>query len=213
MDDNTVWYMNEKVRRTIEELNKNNMEGYYVKNKEELLQKIKEFVKEGSTVSVGGSMTLFEMGIIDFLRDGKYNFLDRYRAGLTPEDIKEIYRKSFFADTYFTSTNAITEKGELYNIDGTGNRVAAMLYGPNQVIVVVGVNKIVKDLEAAENRVKNCAAPINAKRLDRKTPCTTLGYCVDCKSEERICNDYVVIKRQGIIGRIKVIIISQQCGY
>lgn len=213
MDKNTVWYIDQKVKRTIESLRKNNMESYYVKNNEELLNKVKELLKEDSTVAVGGSMTLQETGVMDLLRSGKYNFLDRNKEGLSAKDIEEIYRKSFFADTYLTSTNALTENGELYNIDGRGNRVAAMIYGPNQVIVVVGTNKIVKDIEEAKERVKNYASPINAKRLNKNTPCATLGYCVDCESDDRICNDYVIIRRQGNKERIKVIIVDGEYGY
>ncbi|WP_245755151.1 lactate utilization protein [Pelosinus propionicus] len=122
-------------------------------------------------------------------------------------------RRSFSADTFLCSTNALTEDGELYNIDGNGSRVAAMIYGPEQVIIVAGINKIVRNLEEAEKRVRNYAAPLDAKRLQKNTPCASLGYCVDCKSEERICNDFVVIKRQFTKGRIKVIIVGKQLGY
>jgi L-lactate utilization protein LutB len=213
MDQNVEWVMEQKVQRTIESLEKNNMEAYYVKNEKELLQKIKELIDEGATVSVGGSMSLWETGIIDFLRKENYHFLDRYVEGLSKEDIKEIYRKSFCADAYFTSTNALTENGELYNVDGTGNRVAAMIYGPDTVIVVTGTNKIVKNVEEAIERNRRMAAPANAKRLNRKTPCANLGYCTDCNSPERICNDYVLIRKQGIKGRIKVILVDQSLGY
>ncbi|HHY91300.1 MAG TPA: lactate utilization protein, partial [Clostridiales bacterium] len=149
MDQNVVFVIQEKIKRTIENLEKNNIKGYFVQNEEEACSKIKELIPEGSTVAVGGSMTLFEIGAIDLLRNGKYNFLDRYEAGLTAEQMKEIHRKAFFADAYLTSSNAVTEEGELYNVDGTGNRVAAMIYGPDKVIVVVGFNKIVKDLNEA----------------------------------------------------------------
>ena len=111
------------------------------------------------------------------------------------------------------STNALTESGELYNIDGNGSRVAPMLYGPRQVILVAGINKIVRDIEEAEKRVRQYAAPIDAKRLKKSTPCTVLGYCADCKSPDRICNDFVVIKGQFVKGRIKVIIVKKQLGY
>lgn len=213
MDNNVKWVIEKRVKRTIENLEKNNMEGYYVEDEKELIEKISELIHEGDTVSVGGSMTLFETGVIDFLRCGKYNFLDRYEDGLTREDIKEVYRKSFFADAYFTSSNAITENGELYNVDGNGNRVAAMIYGPDKVIVVAGVNKIVKDLDDAIKRNREIAAPANTKRLNRKTPCKEMGYCTDCNSPERICNDYVVIKKQAEKGRIKVIFVEKELGY
>ncbi|WP_069650710.1 lactate utilization protein [Caloranaerobacter ferrireducens] len=213
MDKNVSFVIERKVKRTIENLEKNNMHGYFVQNEREAIEKIKELIKEGDTVTVGGSMTLFEVGVIDFLRNGNYNFLDRYKEGLTSEDIKELYRKSFSADVYFTGSNAITEEGELYNVDGRGNRVAAMIYGPDKVIVVVGVNKIVKNIDEAIERNRQWAAPANAKRLNRKTPCAEVGYCMDCMSSDRICNEYVVIKRQMQKGRIHVIIVNKNLGY
>lgn len=213
MDKNVNFVIVERIKRTIENLEKNNIKGYFVENEGEALKKIEELLNEGDTVSVGGSMTLFEIGALDLLRSGKYVFLDRYAQGLTPEQIKEIYRKSFSADAYLTSSNAITEKGELYNVDGRGNRVAAMLYGPDKVIVVVGRNKIVRDLEEAAARNRELAAPANAKRLDRNTPCAKTGYCMDCNSKDRICNEYVVIKKQFDPDRIHVIIVNKDLGY
>ncbi|KPU27199.1 membrane protein [Caloranaerobacter sp. TR13] len=213
MDKNVSFVIERKVKRTIENLEKNNMHGYFVQSEREAIEKIKELIKEGDTVTVGGSMTLFEVGVIDFLRNGKYNFLDRYKDGLTSEDIKQLYRNSFSADVYFTGSNAITEEGELYNVDGRGNRVAAMIYGPDKVIVVVGVNKIVKNIDEAIERNRELAAPANAKRLNRKTPCAEVGYCMDCMSPDRICNEYVVIKRQMQKGRIHVIIVNKDLGY
>ncbi len=213
MDNNVKFVMEKRVLRTIDSLEKNNMKGYFVQNEEEVIKKIDEIINEGDTVSVGGSMTLFETGVIEFLRNGKYNFLDRYKEGLTPDDIKTIYRKSFAADAYFTSSNALTEEGELYNVDGRGNRVAAMIYGPEKVIVVVGVNKIVRDLDEAIMRNREIAAPANAKRLSRKTPCSEVGYCMDCSSKDRICSDYVVIKKQLDLDRIHVIIVNKELGY
>ena len=152
MDKNTDWVIEKRVKRTIENLEKNNMEGFYVEDEKALIEKIDTIVKDGETVSVGGSMTLFETGLIDYLRSGRFNFLDRYKDGLTRDDVKDIYRKTFFADTFFTSSNAVTEDGELYNVDGNGNRVAAMLFGPDKVIAIVGINKIVKNVEEAIER-------------------------------------------------------------
>lgn len=213
MDENVAWYIEKQIERTIKNLNSRNMEGYYVNNTEQLFQKIKEFIVEGSTIGVGDSMTLFETKIIDFLRDRSFNFLDKYEEKLTKDEKREIYIKNFSADTFISSTNAITENGELYNIDGNGSRVAPMLYGPKQVIIVAGINKIVKNLEEAEMRVRQYAAPIDAKRLNKDTPCAKLGYCIDCKSPNRICNDFVVIKGQFIKGRIKVIIVGENLGF
>lgn len=213
MDKNSKFVMDQRIARTISNLKKNNMEAYYASDEKELLNMISPMLKEGETISSGGSATLSETGIINFLRNGNYNFLDRHKEGLSPSDIEEIFRKCFSADTYFVSSNAVTEDGELYNVDGTGNRVAAMLFGPKQVIVVVGINKIVKDLEAAKNRVKELAAPANCVRLNRNTPCTKVGYCMNCESKDRICNEYVVIKRQNKPGRIKVFIVGKDLGY
>lgn len=213
MDENVSWYIQKQVDRTIMNLEKHNMQGFFAADEEELIQKIQELIPADSVVAVADSMTLFETGVIDLLRSGKYTFLDKHKEGITREEKKEIYRQSFSADTFLCSTNALTEEGELYNIDGNGTRVAAMLYGPEQVIIVAGVNKLVKSLEEAEKRVRQYAAPLDAKRLNKKTPCVTLGYCIDCKSEDRICNDFVIIKRQFNKGRIKVIIVGKQLGY
>lgn len=213
MDNNYEFIIGKKVERTLKALENNNMKGYFVQSEEEALQIIGNILKPGDTVSVGGSMTLIYGGVIELLRNGDYNFLDRYKENITREELKEIYRKSFFADGYITSTNAITEDGALYNVDGNGNRVAAMIYGPDKVIVVCGINKIVKDVEEAIKRNREMSAPANAKRLNRNTPCTKVGYCMDCKSEERICSAYTLIKRQGTKGRISVVIVNKSLGY
>ena len=212
MDNNLKWVNEIKINRTLEALRKNNMEGYLINTENELIHKIQELVNEGSKVSLGGSMTLFETKIMEHLRSGRYELLDRYKEGLTADEIKEIYRKSFFCDAYFTSTNAITEDGELYNVDGNGNRVAAMLYGPDKVIVIAGVNKIVKDIDEAISRVENFVAPANAKRLNKKTPCTVTGKCMNCSSPERICREYTVI-RKPVPNRIFILLLNEDYGY
>ncbi|MHB9937381.1 lactate utilization protein [Clostridium sporogenes] len=213
MDKNVAWYIEKQAERTIKNLNSRNMEGYYINNIDQLFKKLKELIPEGSIVGVGDSMTLFEAGVIDFLRSGNFNFLDKYQDKLTSDEKREIYINNFSTDTFICSTNAITESGELYNIDGNGSRVAPIIYGPKQVILIVGINKIVKNIEEAEFRVRSYAAPIDAKRLNKDTPCTKLGYCVDCKSPNRICNDFVVIRGQFIKGRIKVLILGENLGY
>lgn len=213
MDQNLKFVLEQRIKKTMENLEKNNMKAYYAEDEKEVIEKVKELVKEGETVAVGGSQTLFETGIIDFLRSGKFNFLDRYADNLSADDIKNIYRKSFFSDAYFVSSNAVTESGELYNVDGRGNRVAAMLYGPDKVIVIVGFNKIVKDLNEAYERNRRISGPANNTRLNTENPCTKIGSCVDCKNPRRICNDYVVIKRQTDKNRVKVIIVGKELGY
>ncbi len=205
--------MENRVEKVIKNLKKNNMNGYLVKDEKELIDKIEEIVADGATVSVGGSMTLFETGIIDYLRQGRYKFLDRYKDGLSREEVGKIYREAFFADAYFTSTNAITEEGQLYNVDGNGNRVAAMIFGPKKVIVITGTNKIVADMDEAIKRVREVAAPLNSKRLDRMTPCVKTEKCMSCSSKDRICNDYTVIGRQGDNQRLHVIFLDKKLGY
>ncbi|SFD20186.1 lactate utilization protein [Clostridium uliginosum] len=213
MDNNMMQLNEQKILRTIKSLKENNMNGYLVATKEELINTIEQIVKPGSTVTCGGSMTLFESGIIDYLKNGKYDFLDRNRPGITQDEVKDIYTQAFSSDAYFVSSNAITEDGELYNVDGTGNRVAAMLYGPKRVIVIVGVNKIVPTLEGAIQRNRQVSAPANAKRLNRVTPCAKVGTCMDCNSKERLCNEYIVIKRQVDKDRIHVIFMNTSLGY
>lgn len=213
MDNNLKWVNECRINRTIEALKKNNMNGYFAKGKAEIIKIIEGIVKTGDVVSCGGSMSLFEVGIIDYLREGKYKLLDRYEEGLSREEIENIFREAFFADAYITSTNAITEGGELYNVDGNGNRVAAMIYGPKKVIVIVGVNKIVKDVDEAIKRNKEISGPANNKRLNKSNPCTKLGYCTDCSSNERICNAYTLIKKQGNKDRIHVIFLNEELGY
>ncbi len=213
MDKNTQWFIEEKIKRTKAALEKNNYQVFVVESSEEAVDKLKEIIEKGSIVSVGGSMTIIEAGVLELLRNGDYNFLDRYKEGLTGEEMGKLFRECFFADYYISSSNAITEGGELVNLDGNGNRVAAMTFGPKKVVVVAGVNKIVKSLDEAYARVRNQAAPMNTKRLSKRTPCTTVGKCMDCDSPERICNHYVVTYRQNAPGRGIIILIKQDMGY
>lgn len=213
MDQHLQHVIEKRVEKTIANLENNNIRGYFVADAAAALETMKGLLKDGDTVVVGGSITLLEVGVIDFLRQGNYQFFDRYQEGLTREQMKEISLKAFSADAFFTSSNAITENGEIYNVDGKGTRVAPMLYGPEKVIIVAGVNKIVRDLDEAIERSKEWAAPANAKRLNRKTPCVEVGVCMDCKSPERICNEYTVIRRQLDKDRIHVIFVNQALGY
>lgn len=213
MDKNVLWYMEKQVERTLDNLKKHNMIGYFVQDEIELKTLLDQLIEDNSVIGVGDSMTLFETGTIEYFRERNLMFLDKYRKGITKEEKRDIYIKNFSADTFVCSTNALTQEGELYNIDGNGSRVAPMIYGPKQVIIIAGINKIVKNITEAEARVRNYAAPLDAKRLGKKTPCTELGYCIDCKSPERICNDFTIIRGQFDKERIKVIIVGKQLGY
>ncbi len=215
--------MTEQIKLTIENLNKNNMEAFFVESKEDALQKALSLLNDGDTVSVGGSVTLSEIGILDALKCSKYNYLDRYAAG-SLTGTHEIFRKSFTADAYITSSNAVTENGELFNVDGNANRVAAMMYGPKRVIVIVGKNKIVKNIDDALIRVRTVAAPLNCKRLNKETYCAKIGHCVTmdngnatemgagCRSKDRICRNFTVMG-EHIPDRVKVIIVNEDLGY
>lgn len=212
MDNNMKWLLETKVKRTMEALEKNNMSSYYVNDKEELINVIETFINEGDKIGFGGSVTLESLGVLDYLRQGKYNLLDRAKPGLTEEEVENVLRECFFADAYFTSSNAITENGELYNVDGKGNRVAAMIYGPKKVIVIAGINKIVTDLDEAIKRVKNLSAPVNAMRLNKATPCVKTAKCMECNSPDRICREFTVIKKPAP-NRIYVILVNDNLGY
>ncbi len=213
MNEALAYVVAQRMERTAAALRKNNMEAYCVKTAGEVVPLVKTLLAEGATVGAGGSMTLEECGVMDLLRSGAYHFLDRGAPGLTPEDIGKIYRQIFSADCYFASANAVTEAGEVLNVDGNANRVAAITFGPASVILVVGSNKIVKDLAAADARVKAVAAPANAKRLSCKTPCAVTGQCENCQSPGRICCTYVLHRYQRVPGRIKVILVGQELGY
>ncbi|HEX2927962.1 MAG TPA: lactate utilization protein [Ruminiclostridium sp.] len=224
MDKNAKAIWEKRIQKTMENLVKNNMQPHYVESVKDVAGKVAELLKEGDTVAVGGSMSLSETGVIDLLRSGKYTFLDRYEEGLSNEQIREVFLKSFFADVYLSSSNAITENGELYNVDGNSNRVAAICYGPKSVIIVAGVNKIVKDLDDAVKRVKTIAAPANCTRLECKTYCKEKGECMGlasgrsgmtsgCSGPNRICCSYVVSAYQNQKDRIKVIIVGEELGY
>lgn len=208
-----------RLERTVEALRKNRMDACWVKTKEDALQAVRGMLKKGATVSNGGSMTLGECGIIELLRSGDYNYLDR--EGIPREEVPALYHKALSADYYLMSSNAVTEAGELYNVDGNGNRVAALIYGPAKVIVVAGANKIVADIPAAIERMKRVTAPANAMRLHCDTPCTQTGVCAGvhggmaagCRSEQRICASYVVSGCQRIANRITVILVAETLGY
>jgi len=196
----------------ISELNKRNMAGYYCENKEEALKKALEIIKENSSVSWGGSQSISEIGLIEALKNGNYTVYDR-ADGKTDEEKEDIIRKAYFCDYYLGSTNAITLDGKLVNIDGNGNRISAYIYGPKNVVLIVGANKIAENVENAISRVKNHASVLNSIRLKRNTPCAEKGYCYSCKSNETICCHTVVTRYSKPKDRIKIILVGEELGY
>lgn len=214
--------MDRIIEKTMKNLEKNNISAFYAESRDEVAGIIKSLVPAGSTVSNGGSETLAQTGVMDLLSGGDYVFYDR--RGLEGDELRACYVRAFGCDAYFCSSNAITENGELYNVDGNSNRVACIVYGPKQVIMVAGKNKIVPDLASAVNRVKQQAAPSNTVRLHKNTPCAATGQCISlsgsspelcagCRTPERICCNFVVSAYQRHKGRIKVILVNEDLGY
>ena len=206
------WYKEMLAGRAINSLEKNNMTGIYAKTKEEATEKALSLIPSGSKVGHGGSLTLQQIGIADTLRKGDFQFLDRRAPGLSEEESERLRRESLLSDVFLMSTNALTMDGKLVNIDGIGNRVAALSYGPSKVIVIAGINKIVPDQEAAIQRIKNYVTPLHARRRDLPLPCAKTGTCVDCRTVQRMCNIVTIIEHQRQKDRITVIICGEELG-
>ena len=222
MDTNKKAIIEKHIRKTGENLIKNNMDFYYAETKNDVLPIVKSLIKKGDVITNGGTMTMAECGIDKLVKSPDYTYLDR--TGKPREEVEEIYIKAFSADVYISSSNAITEDGVLYNVDGNSNRIAALAYGPKSVIIIAGYNKIVKNLKEAETRVKRESAPINCVRLDCNTYCKEKGECVSiskperqisdgCFGDDRICCNYLISAKQRKKNRIKVILVGEELGY
>lgn len=196
----------------IHNLSKRNMEGCYFPTAADCTQAILKEMPEGSVIGWGGSESVKESGLMDAIHNGNYELIDRSSAK-TPEESRQLYAKTVLADYYLMSTNAITLDGELINIDGNGNRVACLIQGPAHVILVVGMNKVVTDVESGIARVRNMASPANAIRLNRNLACAATGVCHDCLSPECFCNQLVITRRSMHNGRIKVYLVGEELGY
>ena len=197
--------------KIIKNLEKRDMQGFYCETKEDALKKALELTKEGSSVSWGGSESIKEIGLLDALRSGNYTLFDRYKAK-TPEETRQVFLQAFDADFYFMSTNAITLDGELLNIDGMGNRTAALIFGPRNVVIIAGMNKVTTDLDTAVKRVRCKACPPNALRVGAATPCSKTGVCHECLGGT-ICCQIVTTRQSRIKDRIKVILVGEDLGY
>ncbi|PKM96416.1 MAG: lactate utilization protein [Firmicutes bacterium HGW-Firmicutes-1] len=196
----------------IKKLEQRNMAGYYCKTSEEAKNLALDLMKSPSVISWGGSQTITEIGLLDELKNHNYTLIDRRQAN-SPEEVREAYLKAFEADYYLMSSNAITLDGELINIDGNGNRVAALIYGPRNVIIIAGMNKIVSNEETAVARVRNFATPPNALRLNQDTPCSKTGKCHDCTHEQCLCCQIVTTRFSRVSKRIKVILVGETLGF
>lgn len=196
----------------IKNLAKRRMEGYYCESSAEAVKLALSLMPKGSSIGWGGSVTLSECGLMDAISNGDYKLLDRSLAK-SKEEQKEIYGKIFGADFFLTSTNAITIDGELINVDGRANRVCYICYGPENVIVIAGMNKLVSDVDCGIKRVHDIASPKNTVRLNRKTPCAVTGHCADCLSPDCICAQTVITRLSLVPNRIKVILVGEELGY
>ena len=217
--------MNQQIQKLLKNLEKNKIQPLFAETKEDAVKLVKDMLFDGCVITWGGSMSVIECGIDKLLRDEKYCFMDRGRAGITPEEQQECFKASIGADFFFCSANAITEKGEIVNVDGLANRISSIAFGPKKVVMIVGVNKIVYDLKEAFLRVKKIAAPKNCVRLNKNTPCAKLGHCVSlvnndnpdfadgCNSDDRICCDYMVSAMQRQSNRLTVILVDENLGY
>ena len=194
-----------------EAMKRRGFDAYYVSTADEARAKALELISEGSTVSWGGSGTIDEIGLKQAVIDGEYNVINRDEAK-TPEERTELMRKALTCDAFLMSANAVSEDGQMVNIDGNGNRVAALCFGPKEVIVVAGMNKVAGNIEEAYARARKFAAPVNAQRFNLGTPCNRTGMCADCLSPDSICSQLVVTRRTSG-GRIKVILVGEDLGF
>ncbi len=196
-------------QKVIKGLESRNMKGYYAANKEEALAKALELIPTGASVTMGGAMSAHEIGLVEALKKGDYNFIDRDAA----EDKRAAMLQAYDADFFLTSANAMTEDGVMVNIDGNSNRVSAIAQGPKKVLFIVGMNKVCPDFDSALKRARNVAAPINAQRFGLSTPCAKTGACMDCKSPDSICCQFLVTRFSRHPGRIHVVLVGDNLGF
>ena len=209
MNENIVKRNDLLAQTVIKGLESRNMSGYYAKSAKEALEKALSLIPEGSSVTMGGCMSSAEVGLTDALREGKYDFIDRDKA----EDKRAVMLKGYDADFFISSCNAMTNDGILVNIDGNSNRVSMIAQGPRKVVFIVGMNKICGDLDSAMKRARNVAAPINVQRFNLNTPCSKTGACMDCKSPDTICCQFLITRFSRHKDRIHVILVNEDLGF
>ena len=209
MNDN-IFKRNELLaQKVIKGLASRNMTGYYAASAEEAKKIALDLIPEGSSISMGGGMSVHEIGLVEALKEGSYNFIDRDKA----EDKRAAMLAAYDADFFLSSCNAMTEDGILVNIDGNANRVSAIAQGPKKVIFIVGMNKVCDDVDGAMKRARNVAAPINSQRFGLDTPCCKTGSCMNCKSPDTICCQFLITRFSRHEGRIHVILVNDSLGF
>ena len=212
MTDPRQLYYNKRGEILVKNLKSRHFDAYYCESKEDALAQAMELIPKGASVAWGGALSADQIGLTESVRNGNYHVID-CPAGKTPEEQKEIIRNWLFSDVFLTGANALSLDGQMVSIDGTGNRVAAICYGPDTVLVIAGMNKVEDTLDAAINRARTVAAPMNKQRFQNLTPCGITGVCADCKSEGCICNQIVITRHCRPVGRIKFIIVGEDLGF
>ncbi|MEN6567128.1 MAG: lactate utilization protein [Veillonellales bacterium] len=213
MSEFTDWHNDLLGAKVVEALKKNNFAASYVKTRKEALEKLLALIPQAATIGIAGSWTIKEIGLDTALEKRGNTVYNHNKPGLTKEESLEVRRKELLSDVFLTGTNAVTLDGQLVNVDGAGNRVAAMTFGPKQVYVIVGTNKIVKDLNEAQQHIKLYAAPINNKRLNLPNPCVKTGECMNCQSPSRICNITTIMHKRPMAIQIHVVVVGEQLGF
>jgi len=213
MDPIKQWWIEEKAKQAIEKLAAHDFKAIYLKTKEEAVQEIWKHITPKQRIGVGGSLTIRGLGILEKLEAEGCTIYDHWKPGLSKEKILEVRKSQMTSDLFLSSSNALTLNGELVNIDGIGNRVNSINFGPGKVILVVGYNKIVEDVQEAIKRIKNVTAPLNARRLNMDVPCVKVGKCVDCNSPNRICRVIVIHERKPSLTDLHIILVGEELGF
>lgn len=204
-------YYNKRGEILVKNLRSRHYDAYYCETKSDALAKALELIPKGATVGWGGAMSAKQIGLLDAVNAGDYNAIDRDKTS-TPEERKKAMKSCLLADVFITGANGLSMDGQMVNIDGNGNRVAAIVYGPESILVIAGMNKVMDTLDAAMIRARTIAAPMNKQRFDLQTPCEITGTCGDCKSEGCICNQILITRNSKPAGRIKVILVGEELG-
>lgn len=211
MTDPRQKYYNKRGALLVKNLRSRHFDAYYCETREQALEKALELIPKGATVGWGGAMSAKQIGLLDAMNNGDYNAIDRDKAP-NPEERKKAMKRCLLADVFITGANALSMDGQMVNIDGNGNRVAPIVYGPDSILVIAGMNKVMDTLEAAMIRARTVAAPMNKQRFEVQTPCEITGTCADCKSEGCICNQILITRNSKPAGRIKMILVGEDLG-
>jgi L-lactate utilization protein LutB len=214
MSEAQKWHVDTLAAKAVEALTKNNFKASYAKTRKEAVGQVLAIIPEGATVGMAGSWTTaVDLGLGDLLEKRGHMVYNHGKQGLTPDQILDFRHKQLSCDVFLSGSNAVTLDGQLVNVDGVGNRVAAMIFGPKKVVVIAGINKVVRDVPAAERRIEMYAAPINNKRLNRPNPCTQTGVCMNCQGATRICNVTTIIRKKPSLTDFHVIIVGEDLGF